>query len=256
MFVTAHAAPTNLTVKVCFLDIGFGKFTNKSLTGVWQKKIIRALENTNTTLAPVFSPRERCLNALLDNQVDAVLAGYSKERSQIGVFPMKQKNMTDSKKRVGQVNYSIYRLKTNSVDWDGQKFHNLKTKNIGVQRGINSKYLLAKHGISDYEEVNAISQGIAKVSYGRNEIFIGEEYQSDLALADLRITNINKIPKPFYQDMVYVIFSKNFYQKNKKFSEKFWNELEKLHKLKEFSDAYNDNFSFELNHNLSYQGSR
>lgn len=247
-FKAVKASPQ--VVHFCFLDIGFGKFTNKTLTGIWQRKIIHSLEKTGAKIHVTFAPRERCLNSLLLNQVDAIVAGYSHERSLIGVFPTNVgSSKVDSSKRVGQVNYSIYKLKSSLIDWDGQNFYNLTTKKIGTQRGINTKHILNKAGISDFEEVNSISQGITKVAYGRNEIFIGEEYQSDLALKELHITAVTKISKPFYQDNVYVLFSKQFFQKNEKFSKKFWNKIEKVRNSNEYTDTTPVEFINHLSYN-------
>lgn len=254
VFFTFSLHAETLNVKVCFLDIGFGKYSNKEMTGIWQRKIVRALEKSNGKIIPVFSPRERCVVQIKEKSVDAIIAAHSKEHETLVDYPMNSKNEADKSKKIGVIKYFAYKHRNSKVQWDGKKISHLGPKKVGVQRGLYSRPIFESSGIPSFEEVNTITQGIEKVSYQRNELFIAEELQGDIALSGLKVPNVVKLPKPFLQDELYVAFTKNFYEKNQKFVKQFWNELGKLRYEKEFYDAFFDPDSeLENNINLTYQ---
>lgn len=226
-FTNTYADETVVKVRVCFLDIGFGKYSNKELTGIWQKKIIQALEKNNGKLVPVFTPRERCVVQIKENNVDAIIAAYSKEHLSLVEFPTNIKKEEDKKKKIGAIKYFIYKHRDSKTQWDGKTLSFLGSKKVGVQRGLYSRTVFENSGVKAFEEVNTVHQGIEKVSYQRNELFIVEELQGDSALQRLKNQNVVKLSKPFFQDELYVAFTKSFYQKHSKFVQHFWNELEK-----------------------------
>ena len=252
IFFTSHSFASVQVVKVCFLDIGFGKYSNRELTGLWQKKIIYALKKSNGKLEPSFTPRERCVNDLKTNSVNAIIAAYSSEHTSFITFPTDKKNEPDKTKLIGSVKYYIYKHKDSAVEWDGKLLNNNTKKNVGVQRWLYSKQIFENKGILKFEEVNTVEQGIEKVSHQRNEVFIAEELQADKAVERLKNKNVVKIPTPFYQYDLYVAFTKKFYEEKTAFVETFWKELAKLNSHKDFQETSidlnsNELFIFSLN---------
>lgn len=213
---------------ICALSYGYGVFTNPQGTGIWQKRLVEAAKKNAIEVQFVYAPRMRCLNDVKNGAVDAVYAAPSKEREEFLVFPRKNSGEINEDLAVGVAYYKIYKLKNSPLDWDGNKFVNLKGTLI-VQRGIQ---------INDTVSANLTRAGIDKpyivensdlmmnmILLKRNMGGVMEESSAKASMEKLKITNIEATEKSFGKNIVFVAFNTKFFEKNKTKVENLWNEF-------------------------------
>ena len=75
-------------------------------------------------------PWKRCMDAMQNNQTDAILpAAWTPERQRWGRFPGTQRDLAKGAYSYWTLKYTTIVASDSSLQWDGRNFHNL-------QRGI------------------------------------------------------------------------------------------------------------------------
>ncbi len=150
---------------------------------------------------------------------------YLPERQQDGVYPLKNGEL-DHTRRVATMDYHFYKSKSSSLTWDGQQLKNFTTP-IGVNRGYAVIDQLKKMNII-FEESKGSEVLVKKLSSGRIDGLIAQSITVDLFIHKLKITNLIKLTPPLVSKDYFLVFGKNYYQKNKDLCEKFWSQIAKV----------------------------
>ena len=167
-------------------------------------------------------PWNRCKNELRYGKVDGIFdTGYAPEERMIGVFPMKA-GAPDPERRMNMVSFAVYVVKGSGVSWDGGYF-SPKTLRIGVPMGYSVAGDIRRLGIA-VEESPGIETGFRKLAYGRINAFVAPESAGDhLKKARSKdFPSIIRLDKPFTTQPFYLMFSHQFYSRNRALAEAIW----------------------------------
>ncbi|MGY3804225.1 substrate-binding periplasmic protein [Pigmentibacter ruber] len=172
-------------------------------------------------------PTNRVFITLKKEEADGIFVfSYLPERTEYGVFPFSN-GKADSSRRVFSLKYHFYRNKNSTVSWDGTKLLNYNS-NIGASRGSSVIETLKKLNIP-FEESKGSEVLFKKVSAGRLDVLVEHDLTIDIFNSKLpdhhKIVKLN--PAVLEKDY-FLVFGKNFYEKNKDLCEKFWNQIGKV----------------------------
>ena len=188
----------------------------------------------------ISQPWYQCLENLKNNRIDATFhASYTKERSQYGVYPLRE-GMPDADRRLLTQTYYIYKHKDSPLNWDGKSFSNL-SKPVSAMTRFSVVKDLKKMRIA-VEETSDVALNLRKVVSGEVDAFINYASQTDAALKkNEELANvIEKIQIPYREKIKYLLFSRGFYQQNGELVEDIWDALERLRKNGKFSQIEAD----------------
>lgn len=169
---------------------------------------------------------KRCLAEIENGHVDGGFgASYKDERAQYAVYPTENGKL-DSTRRIRNDTYSLYRIKGNTVDWDGKKFSNLAGV-VGAQSGYSIVGDLQKLGVETDDGARPCEVNMQKLIAGRIQAFAALTLEADQTLKTNRefAAKIEKIKTPLADKPYFVIFGKSYYNNNRKTVEDFWNMI-------------------------------
>jgi len=170
-------------------------------------------------------PWRRCLDNLLQGESDAIVASFNEDRMQHGVYPMKN-GQPDTALRSGTSSYSLYKLKTSSLGWDGTRFTGL-TGSIGAPMSWSIGDDLKKMGVTidaspsthrDFEKLllNRVAGVAALTDFG------------DLMLEQPKYTDVIKVTPALASKNYYLLLSHQFVAKHPAMSGKIWRALAEI----------------------------
>jgi len=185
-------------------------------------------EKTGITPKLIRLPWKRAIMMTSSGEIDALIsASYNEERARSAVYPMLQ-NLPDSTKKIYTGRYVLFQNKSEPLSWDGKKFtsgmyeihihlgysvaNDLKNKGARIVEKPDIKHsfsLLQKKRID----------GIAELE--TSGLFILKKMASDLP--DIEVAEYIIKEKDYF-----IIFSKAFFDKNKRLAEEFWQNISNL----------------------------
>ncbi len=198
--------------------------------GIAFEIISEAAKQTGIKIEYIRLPNRRVQLSLREGDLidGAFMFSYSEDRDVNGVYPSKQ-SRPDGSRRIATLSYHIYRKKGSSINWDGKKFSGIDTSDPGVKIGANSGYSvindLIKKGVSVDDGSKNTGQNFLKLQTGRIAAFAHQDLVADNHLSTGGITGIEKLPKPFIQKDYFLMFSHQYYAKNRQTAEKLWNKI-------------------------------
>ncbi len=206
---------------------------DKNPPGIAFEIISEAAKQTGIKIEYVRLPNRRVQLSLREGDLidGAFMFSYSKERDVNGVYPSIQ-GKPDGSRRIATLSYYIYRKKGSSINWDGKHFSGFDTSDPKIKIGANSGYSvvgdLIKKGVSVDDGSKNTGQNFLKLQTGRIAAFAHQDLVADNYLSTEGITGIEKLPKPFIQKDYFLIFSHQYYSKNRQTAEKLWNKIEEI----------------------------
>lgn len=222
----ADEKTAKITLRLCSLETNFGNYTTATGDGTWQELVKESVKDLSINLVFFYAPIERCLLKTRKNDMDAIYASLSVDRSSYLRYPLNKLKTGDISKAVGTVQYKIYKKQSSDVDWDGKMFTNLGGNSIGVQRGLQIEQSLRDNKIKvDGDLVLTPEQNMTKLHLGRIVAAAVEEQAGDDFLKSSGYTDIVKLEKSYLQSNVYLAFSNKFYNKNQALVEKIWDNI-------------------------------
>lgn len=155
-------------------------------------------------------------------------ASYKDERASFAVYPLDKNGSLDISKSLKAPAYYLYVKNDSPITFDGKSIKNLDGK-IGAVSGYAVIDSLKALGVEVQEGINEISN-LRNVLYGELEATAELENDALNALkSDSELKKgIRKLPIPVRKKEYFLIFSKNFYEKNKAVAEAIWDEISKL----------------------------
>lgn len=226
--VSISYSAEKVPLRICKIDSDFNPFTNLKGTGIWQKKLKKAVQDLPVDLKFHEAPRKRCLFEAKQNLVtDAIVVGVTEKTKTYLSFPMKSADEIDRDAVLGVVHLIVVVRKDSKVKWDGKKFKNLGKGIIGIQHGFQVEERLDSMGVKK-EEIPTVEKNFEKIAMGRIAGAIVIKEQFALFKNKNRFSNIIELPIPFQKSDMYLGVSTPFYQKNKKIVEAVWANLKKV----------------------------
>jgi polar amino acid transport system substrate-binding protein len=182
-------------------------------------------------------PWKRCLAAIANNDVDAIIASYRPERTDIGRYPMLAQR-PDPKRAFAEHHTCLVSRKDAQWSWDGQKI--IGTEEIVIGRSLGYAAIPSPKGqtfhmhytLSGTMDLDLLKKGrinaVTTLCNINNQPFIAR-FITD---RDLKV-----LQPPLYRNTGYLVFSHQFYQQHPKLSELLWQQLS-LHKGSEIYQRY------------------
>lgn len=189
-------------------------------------------------------PWKRCLSDIEKGEMDSAIgASYKEDRAVYSEYPMKD-NKHDSTRRLFTETYSLYKMIGSPVSFDGTKISNL-TKPIGVQFSFSIGDRLKKEGYVIDDGARSTADNFKKLLAGRVDAVALQHESAAMNIKKNKELDgkIERIQPDLEVKPYYILFSKNFYGKNKEFVEQFWNETAKFRESPEFKKIMEEEFN-------------
>ncbi len=168
-------------------------------------------------------PGRRILHELKENQLDAAfIFSYKPERQEFGVFPMKD-GKPDGDKRLTVLSYVLYKRAGSELDWDGEKFVNLRGV-IGANSGYSIVKDLKRKGVM-VEEARSTKNNFTKLRSGRIDGVADQGIVADAYIHKNSFSDVVKISQPIATKDYFLIFSHEFSQKEPDLRNEIWDEI-------------------------------
>ena len=215
--------------------LGHGKsidFTKPGITIDLLKKIEKKL---NIKILFKRVPWKRGLLMLETNNVDGLFhASFKEKRAKFSVYPLTNE-IVDVNKAIMTNAYYLYTNKNSNLSWDGDKFINLNGK-VGITKGFS--IIDNVKNKNKIELCNSLSSGLNKLNFKTVEGIINLENRVDSMILNnpIKYKDIKKIKTPIKTKPYYLIFSKEFYSKNKDTVEKIWSQINIMKKNGEYNE--------------------
>lgn len=168
-------------------------------------------------------PDPRVLTSLKKGIIDgALIYSYNEDRLKFGQYPMKNGKLDESRK-VNVISYNLYKLKSDPLNWDGNKITGINGREIGINSGNSIAYDLGEMGIA-VAPVKTTDQNLMKLKRGHiagfahNESYIvySDHYQKDI---------MERIEIPLKTKSYYVLLSHQFVKKHPEIAEELWDTV-------------------------------
>lgn len=224
--VACHAQA--LTLRLCTLDQPFPPHTMPDGSGLAQVLLRQAAREEGITIENSFAPRLRCIAQLKSGEVDGLLAAFLPERAEYGAFPMAGP-VADATRALSVVHYVVYRQRSGTVQWDGNRFSGLDGRPVGLQAGLAVAQRLRQTGVTVDEGAKTIAQNLEKLVRGRLQAVVALEGESQ-PLVERLSPHIEVLPKAFDATPIYLQVHPAYYAANREAVEKLWNAVRRARK--------------------------
>lgn len=173
----------------------------------------------------IARPWKRCARDVETGKVDGVIGvSFRPERLEIAAFPLTADGKIDNSRALFSSGNSLYKLKSDPLEWDGGAFKNLTGK-IVVTLGHTSAERLRAIG-APVEEVTANSPAIlAMVAAGHCQAAVIDSAVGDSLIAGNPSyeAKLEKMPVPLQEaHPEFIVLSRQFAARYQVFAESFW----------------------------------
>lgn len=169
-------------------------------------------------------PWKRCLAALESGDIDAIVGSFSEERAEFAVFPRRQGQL-DERRAFNQHHTCLVSRQDAPWQWDGKSLTGIDTLVVArplgyapLQSPMRQKFSM-HYTVSGTMDLDLLEKG--RVNAITRLCQIGEFKVSpfDIARRGLKI-----LYPPLYHSTGYLIFSKQFYQRQPELAELVWQQ--------------------------------
>lgn len=192
--------------------------------------ILKAAKDIGVEIELVRYPGKRVLKYIEVGEVDGgFIFSYNKERAKYGAYPMLNDKLA-KEKRVASLSYYLYKLKKSSVQWDGKEIK------VGEEEGVKSGFVGVRPGfsiMSYLEELNLkviekkkLSDLFNLLEKERVIAVASQGVVADNLLKVNNVTGVKRVEPPLKTKDYFLIFNKNYKNKNEFIVEKLWNQIE------------------------------
>lgn len=179
-------------------------------------------------------PWKRCLGEVESGAMAGALAGsYKDERAKFANYPMAG-DKPDASRRMYTDGYTLYRVKGNTVSWDGSKFVNM-TGSIGAQRGYSIIDDLKKAGAKVDEGPATAKDNLKKLVAGQIQGLALSTLEGEVSTKAPEFAGkVEKVTPPLVEKPYFALFGKDFYSKNQKAVDGLWAAMATVRDSKEY----------------------
>ncbi len=239
LLMLACPLATAASMRVCVDELSHLPFITPKGEGVSGKLISQAAQEAGIAIIFYSAPITRCREEIRAGLADGFpTAPYTPALLPFMAFPMQQ-SKPDPARAVVVARGLIFRRTGSDVDWDGQRFINLKRPAmLPFGSVLLTDRLRAMHVRYD-DKGKSMKAQFAKLLAERGDVVIGAEYSGRAALSDVRYTGkIEELAKPFSEEPYYFGISRKFYEANGAQVEQLWDAIGRIRA----SPAYRENY--------------
>jgi len=173
----------------------------------------------------VRMPWKRCLAALKNNDVDAVVASFSPERTAFARYPMLQQQ-PDPKRAFAEHHTCLVSRQDAEWSWDGQKIIGGNEIVIGRTLGypaitspLGQKFQM-HYTLSGAMDLDLLKKG--RINAVTTLCYINGQQFTSSVIAN---RGLKVLHPPLYRNTGYLVFSVDFYQQHQALAESLWQHL-------------------------------
>ncbi|WP_072016623.1 substrate-binding periplasmic protein [Vibrio sinaloensis] len=186
--------------------------------------IEQAADTLGVEIKYVRIPGKRVLQQIKTNQVDGgFIFSYSPERARYAAYPTKD-NQADSALRIATLDYFFYRLRDQSLEWDGINLSANITSPIGVHNGFSIQKVLSDKGIETLE-MPSTAQLFELLKKRRVSAVAIQSNIADSYIEKNQLPNIVKVNPPILRKYYYLIFSQRFAAEDPELVSQMWSTI-------------------------------
>lgn len=223
-------ASTIKTIKLAYSDIesfpfqmGDGNAVAKP-PGLSIEVIEQAAHLLNIEIQYVRLPGKRLLHHIRANQVDGgFIFSYSQERAKYASYPTKNQQV-DSTLHIATLDYFFYKLKEQTLEWDGTRLKDKQDRPVGAHRGFSIINKLKENEVETLE-VQTTEKLFEMLKKKRLAAVAIQSNIADSYINEKKIANIERIVPPISTKYYYLIFSHQFTRDNPKLASDIWQTI-------------------------------
>jgi polar amino acid transport system substrate-binding protein len=239
LMLTAIALSTPVAAfEMCVEDQPLIPLSNAGKQPHGQAEILvkEAARNLGIPVRETIAPWVRCNRMMESGAYDATLnMTFAGKNPAIGMFPMTPAGIPDTDKAVGRYTSQLFRRIGSAADFVDGIFVNTP-KPVGIQAGYQlHRELILKAGWTALEIPNDANQ-MAEMLVGRRVDLIVGDYAVQRVVETKYKTQIEPLPALFSDSVVYLAFSRKFYQANRDMVERLWAEIARVKNSREYQD--------------------
>lgn len=196
-----------------------------TVTGLHTVMTLQILTKLGIDVQLQKMPWVRCINAVSKGDVDgAIGVGWTAERAHSMHFPDQPNGEADPARALFSVNYFVYSHAEGDLQWDGQKFYQLKF-GIAAPKGFVVAQMLQQLGV--YNPLQAdIDAAIMLTANKRIDGFVQSETVAEGQLALSKDAKLIKRLEPvFFSQPLYLVFSKKAMQRRPAQLKQIWQTI-------------------------------
>jgi polar amino acid transport system substrate-binding protein len=173
----------------------------------------------------VRMPWKRCLAALKNNEVDAVIASYHPERVAFARYPMQQQQ-PDPRRAFAAHQTCLVSRQDAEWSWNGQQI--VGSNEIVIARPLGYPAITSPVGqkfqmhytLSGAMDVELLEKGRINAATTLCDIN-GQQFTASFITS----RNLKVLHPPLYSNTGYLVFSIDFYQKQQALADRLWDQL-------------------------------
>ena len=198
---------------------------DNTVTGLHTVLTLHVLTKLGISFQLQSMPWIRCLHAVVKGDVDgAIGVGWTAERSQEMHFPLLPNGEPDPALALFFVNYFVYSHAQGNLQWDGQKFHQVKF-GIAAPKGFVVAQMLQQLGVFNPLQVE-IDAAIKLTVNQRIDGFVQSRTVAEGQLAQSKDAKLIKRLEPvFFRQPLYLTFSKQAMQRDPTLLTTIWQTI-------------------------------
>lgn len=193
-----------------------------TVTGIHNVMTVKTLTQLGIAFQLHSMPWLRCLNAVNRGDIDgAIGVGWTEKRARTMHFPMLANGDPDPAQALFSVDYFVYTLKHGDLQWDGQRFSQIRF-GIAAPRGFVVAKILDKMGV--YNPIDAeIDAAIMLTVNRRIDGFVQSRVVAEGQLAQSKdAALIQQLTPVFFSQPLYLAFSQLAMQRNPEQLRRIW----------------------------------
>jgi len=195
-----------------------------------------AARNLGIVVTETVAPWVRCEKMMASGVYDAALnMTFAGKNPAIGVFPMTPAGTPDTDKSIGRYTSQLFRRIGSTANLADGIFINTP-KPVGIQAGYQlHRELIQKAHWTVLEIPNDANQMAEMLAAGRVDLLVGD-YAVQRVVEMKYKTLIEPLPSLFSDSVVYLAFSKKYYQANQDMVERLWTEIARVRNSRGYKD--------------------
>ncbi len=186
--------------------------------------VAHALNQLNIEFSIARLPLRRCMFLLESGVFDGTISlGWTTERSRKFIYPLSDSQTANEKLKISYVNYPIYALADSAVTWDGVSFSNI-SRGIAAPKGFLVEAQLRAMGVLQETELG-VDFGLSLLQKHRVDAVVLPEGPGDNMVLNTSSEQIKKLDILFYQQPVYLAFSRQQHKLNTGQMQAIWQQI-------------------------------
>ncbi|WP_052706190.1 substrate-binding periplasmic protein [Vibrio galatheae] len=223
---SSYAQPTK-TITLAYSDVESFPFqmgNGESVStppGLSIDVIKQVAEQLNINVEYVRLPGKRVLSQIRANQVDGgFIFSYSTERAQYANYPMDSQH-ADSTMRIATLDYFFYKLKDQTLAWDGVALQSIGDVPIGAHGGFSIAKKLKENQVNTIE-IESTGKLFEMLSKKRLAAIAIQSNIANSYIDENNLTNIERVTPPISTKDYYLIFGHKFTDENPELVRRVW----------------------------------